>query len=212
MGSAAQSEKLPPLHNKYKSLMDIGCALLASVAALCLIRVLQPILHGNHPYLSLCPVIILAAWLWGPVAAGIAALVGWLGVWYWFVPPYGSFAVDNPADILGLLGFLLVAVLIVVATLDQQKRQRRFIASARTARSSMQTLLSGYLEAACRCEHKSTHGGHQLTCPAHPNAPTVLRAERALRMLQSVEGDLTGSNPDISIQRRSSTQQTAVGS
>jgi len=37
-----------------------------------------------------------------------------VGVWYWFLPPYGSFAIESQTKIFGMLGFLAFSAVIVL--------------------------------------------------------------------------------------------------
>ena len=77
MDRAAQEEKPLPSYDSYTALAHLLYAVFAAVAALCLTQALQPLLQGNHAYWPLWPVVILAARLWGPASAALAALIGW---------------------------------------------------------------------------------------------------------------------------------------
>jgi K+-sensing histidine kinase KdpD len=187
-----EAETSDPLYDQYKTLMHFVYAILTSVAALCLIQILQPLLRGNHVYWVLWPVVIIAARLWGPVAAALAALVGWLGVWYWFIPPSDSFAIENRSDLIGLIGFVVVATLIILSNLREYELKQRVAATARTANVTMQMLLAAYFDACCNCKNESDKGrkhGHDLNCLAHSSVPVVVRAERSIRMLSALAED-----------------------
>jgi K+-sensing histidine kinase KdpD len=195
-----------PLYDRYKTLMHFVYAILTSVAALCLIQILQPLLRGNHVYWVLWPVVIISARLWGPVAAALAALVGWLGVWYWFIPPSDSFAIETRSDLIGLIGFVVVATLIILSNLREYELKRRVAATARTANITMQMLLAAYFDACCNCKADTDQGrkhGHDLNCLAHSSVPVVVRAERSIRMLSALAED-SGATPHHDAPKRGS--------
>ena len=91
-----------------------GWALLAVVAALGLRWFLNPLLGDTVPYITVWPAIVFSAWYCGLGTSIVSALAGALGVWYLFLPVANSFALRNPRDIFGVVGFLLAAGSIVV--------------------------------------------------------------------------------------------------
>jgi len=184
MESATREEKSPPLFESYSTLLHLSYAVLASAAALCVTQALRPFLAGNHAYWPLWPVVILAARLWGPASAALAAIVGWLGVWYWFIPPDNSFAIQSRSDLIGVIGFIAVSGLIIVSNLREYEMRHRVASVARTVRGTTQALLDSYVQAACRCDDAAR--GHHLTCPSHWSVPVVIRAERSIQMLNSL--------------------------
>ncbi len=90
-----------------------GWALLAVVAALALRWLLTPLLGDTVPCLTLWTAVVFSAWYCGRGPSIVSILAGALGVWYFFLPVSNSFALRNPRDILGVVGFLLVAGSIV---------------------------------------------------------------------------------------------------
>lgn len=195
MDSAAQEEKSVHLYDTYATLLHLTYALLAAAAALCVTQALGPLLTGTHAYWMLWPVVILAARLWGPASAALAAIAGWLGVWYWFIPPNNSFAIENRSDMVGVVGFIAVSALIILSNLREYEMRHRVSLVARTVRSTTEGLLSAYVQAACRCEDAAR--GHHLTCPSHWSVPVVIRAERSIQMLN-------GLSEEVDQQRESS--------
>ena len=90
-----------------------GWAVLAVVAALGLRWLLTPLLGDTVPYLTLWTAVVFSAWYCGRGPSIVSVLAGALGVWYFFLPVANSFALRNPRDISGVVGFLLVAGSIV---------------------------------------------------------------------------------------------------
>ncbi len=189
----AQEEKLPASYESYATLLHLAYALLAAAAALCVTQALHPLLEGNHAYWPLWPVVILAARLWGPASAAVAAIAGWLGVWYWFIPPNNSFAIQNRSDLVGVVGFIAVSGLIIVSNLREYEMRHRVATVTRTVRTTTQALLDAYIQAACRCEDAAR--GHNLTCPAHWSVPVVIRAERSIQMLNGLSAEADAEHP-----------------
>jgi PAS domain S-box-containing protein len=88
-------------------------AALAGMAALLLREVLNPFLGERNPYHTAWLAIIFAAWYCGVAPAMVTIVICALGIWYWFLPPYSSFAIPTSSEIAGLLGFLVFSGLIV---------------------------------------------------------------------------------------------------
>lgn len=189
MDSAAQVEKPIPLYDSYTTVIRLAYAVFAAAAALCLTQAMQPVFAGTHAYWPLWPVVILAARLWGPASAALAAIVGWLGVWYWFIPPNNSFAIENRADWVGIVGFISVAGLIIVSNLRENQMRRRVAGTARIICSTMQALLTAYTDASCACNERIR--GHNVSCPAHWSVPVVIRTERCMQMLNGLADDVS---------------------
>jgi len=91
-----------------------AAAILAAVAALLLRKVLSPWLGPDNPYLPSWAAIVFSAWYCGIGPSIICTLVSLLGVWYWFLPPFASWTLQNPrTEISGMLLFTVVACFIV---------------------------------------------------------------------------------------------------
>lgn len=86
-----------------------GMALLATLTALTLRELLRPLLGNTNPYHTIWAVIVFSAWYCGMGPSIVASLFGALGVWYLFLAPYHSFALQNRTDIFGIVDFLLLS-------------------------------------------------------------------------------------------------------
>lgn len=86
-----------------------GMALLATLTALTLRELLRPLLGNTNPYHTIWAVIVFSAWYCGIGPSIVASLFGALGVWYLFLAPYHSFALQNRADVFGVVDFLLLS-------------------------------------------------------------------------------------------------------
>src|SRR5579863_7648612 len=91
-----------------------GLAILAAVVALLLRRLLAPLLGENNPYHTVWAAVVFSAWYCGLGPSIICTLIGVFGVWFWFLPPGGSFRLDDPKTaISGMVGFLFFSGLII---------------------------------------------------------------------------------------------------
>jgi len=96
-------------------------AVAAAVAALALRFVLTPLLGPANPYHTVWLGVVFCAWFCGVGPSILGTMIMFLGVWYWFVPPYRSFALQSPREIFGLAGFLLFAAVII--TIGERARR-----------------------------------------------------------------------------------------
>src|SRR6202790_4468858 len=91
-----------------------SAAVLAAIPALVLRKLLSPALGTENPFQTAWAAVVLSAWYCGVGPAIFAILTDLIGVWYWFLPPAGSFRLANPkAGISGMLGFAVFSSLIV---------------------------------------------------------------------------------------------------
>jgi signal transduction histidine kinase len=89
-------------------------ALLAAITALFLRRLLAPVLGDQNPYHTAWATVVFSAWYCGVGPSILAVLVDLIGVWYWFLPPTGSWNLAAPsADLAGMAGFVIFSGFIV---------------------------------------------------------------------------------------------------
>ncbi len=89
-------------------------AILAAVVALWLRQLLSPLFGESNPYHTLWPAVVFSAWYCGLGPSMLTASLGLVGVWYWFLPPYNTFNLQDPrAQISGMLGFLIFSSVII---------------------------------------------------------------------------------------------------
>lgn len=103
--------EIPQAHNATRR---YGFAVLSVIMALILRGLLTPVLGENNPYHTVWAAVVFSAWYCGLGPSIVTTLLGWIGVWYWFLPPSHSFGVQDPKSaIAGMLGFLVFSSLIV---------------------------------------------------------------------------------------------------
>ena len=88
-------------------------AAVAAVAALVLRGLLNPLLGRQYSYHTAWLAVVFAAWCCGLGPSIVATLILVVGIGYWFVPPYHSFALKSEADLFGMVAFLIFSAIIV---------------------------------------------------------------------------------------------------
>jgi len=127
-----QNSAIPEPRNK-SVLVRYALAVGAAIAALMLRGILEPWFGLNNPYHTAWLAVVFAAWYCGLGPSIAATLITGTGVWYWFLPPAGSFVVEDPrAAVSGLLGFLVFSSFII--GLGEANRRSGAKASAATAK------------------------------------------------------------------------------
>lgn len=101
-------------------------AILAALAALLLRRTLTPLFGHENPYLTAWAATVLSAWYFGIGPSVFCTIVSLLGVWYWFLPPFNSFILENPkSETSGMVLFsVLSAFIIALGEANRRSRAR----------------------------------------------------------------------------------------
>ncbi len=98
---------------------------LASVLAILLRWLLDPVLGHLAFYVTVYIAVAYCAVLCGYGPALLSGLVGFFGVFYWFVDPRRAFLPIRPSEIHGVIGcFLVCGVLIVLGQANRNKQLR----------------------------------------------------------------------------------------
>jgi PAS domain S-box-containing protein len=88
-------------------------AILATALALLARQSLTPLYGNQNPYHTVWVAVAFSAWYCGLGPSILTALLGALGVWYWFIPPLHSFAFHEVSDVYGAIGFLVFSSAII---------------------------------------------------------------------------------------------------
>jgi Domain of unknown function (DUF4118) len=91
------------------SVARYSLALLATVLALSLRRAFTPLLGNTVPCFTVWSAVAFSAWYCGLGPSIFTAISSALGVWFFFLPPYDSFAIQSPAELSGIVGFLILS-------------------------------------------------------------------------------------------------------
>src|SRR5580704_14390138 len=118
----------------YDALRRYAIASAAAVVALLLRHLFVPLLGTNNPYHTVWLAVVFSAWYCGLGPSVVTALLSVVGVWYWFLPPVGSFALQDPRTaVTGMIGFVGFAGLIIALG----EANRRALARSRWAEEQL---------------------------------------------------------------------------
>ena len=96
--------------------MRYTLAVIAAIAAIVLRKVLSPLLGTQNPYHTAWAAVVFSAWYCGVGPAIVSVVINAVAVWYWFLPPGGSFAIESRTELWGMLGFLFLSAVFVALT------------------------------------------------------------------------------------------------
>lgn len=88
-------------------------ATLAGILAIVLRWVLDPVLGHVAFYVTVYIAVVYCAIVCGYAPAILTSLLGFFGIFYWFVDPRHSFYVVRPSEIHGVVGFFLVSAVFI---------------------------------------------------------------------------------------------------
>ncbi len=128
------------------SVSRYGIAILATAVALFLRYLLTPALGQDNAYHTVWLAVVFSAWYCGIGPAIVTTFLGGLGIWYWFLPPTHSWAVEGRSEIFGMLGFLIFSSAIIALG---KSNRRGYAARSRLAaivESSDDAIVSKNLE------------------------------------------------------------------
>ncbi len=99
--------------------------------------ILQPWLGASVPFLGLVPAIMLAAWFGGFGPGLLATALSGFVAAYFFLPPVGSFSLNDPADMIALPMFVAIgcAMSWLIESLHEAERAQHAAASQADARA-----------------------------------------------------------------------------
>jgi len=100
-------------------------ALAMAVLAILLRGMLDPVLGHVAFYVTIYMAVAFDAVVCGAGPAILSAVVGFLGVFYWFVDPRHSFAVTRRSEIHGFVGCFLVCLVLIMLGATNRRKQLR---------------------------------------------------------------------------------------
>src|ERR1700751_1299638 len=96
-------------------------AIFATAVALYLRYLLTPVFGNGSPYHTVWLAVAFSAWYCGLGPSIAATILSTLGVWYWFLPPLHSFAIQDRTDAYGLVGFLAFSSAMIVLGVSNRR-------------------------------------------------------------------------------------------
>ena len=114
------------MHRLGQDARRYGLAVLATLVALVLRETLTPLYGATNPYHTVWLAVAFSAWYCGLGPSIVTVLLSIVGVWYLFLPPVHSFAIQDPkAAISGMLGFLIFSgVIVALGEANRQSNMR----------------------------------------------------------------------------------------
>jgi PAS domain S-box-containing protein len=156
---------------------------LAAVAAALVIRgLIDPLVGRGAATVTLYGAIAVAVWAGGYKPGILAALVGYLGVNWFFMEPRGSISIENLYDVGRFIGFMLSAALIIAlggAMHAARQRTEREADSARRHAEDLQREVEGHRQTRASLEAKE----HDLHLVTDTMSAAVARCSADLRYL-----------------------------
>jgi PAS domain S-box-containing protein len=96
-------------------------AVVAAATGLLLRLAMDPMWHGQLPYITLFPAVVVSAWLGGLGPGLLTTFLAALGATYFWVPPLHTLRITDPGEGLGLAVFVVVGA--VVSALNETWRR-----------------------------------------------------------------------------------------
>jgi PAS domain S-box-containing protein len=96
-------------------------AIFATAVALYLRYLLTPVFGNGNPYHTVWLAVAFSAWYCGLGPSIAATILSTLGVWYWFLRPLHSFAIQDRTDAYGLVGFLAFSSAMIVLGVSNRR-------------------------------------------------------------------------------------------
>jgi PAS domain S-box-containing protein len=125
MNDALRQSSAPPelpINVRRELLRRYGVAVALAVSALVL-RAVLPVPEGTAPYQISLVAVVLSAWYGGRAPGFLTALISILGVWYWLVPPVGTWEIA-PEHVLVFVIFVALCVFLVEFSAGRQRIER----------------------------------------------------------------------------------------
>ena len=110
---------LSPLKSRW---LGFAFALLGIAVTTAALKLIGPHINPTTVALAFLLVILFVARAWGPAPAVSASVVGILSLNFFFLPPFGTFAIRDPANWIAFVAFMVTAI--TVGQLSGNAKQR----------------------------------------------------------------------------------------
>ncbi|MGE5835199.1 MAG: PAS domain S-box protein [Acidobacteriota bacterium] len=115
-------------------------AIAATVAAVLLRWLLDPVMGNALPLVTLFGAVAAAVWLGGYRPALIVAIFGYAASLYLFIEPRRTFHFGNPGDVVGLVAYLFTCTLIIAIGEAMRRANARANAQRETLRVTLRSI------------------------------------------------------------------------
>jgi len=128
-------------HSGRSAMLSYGVALSTCALAVTARFALTPYIGTHYPYSTVFFAVIVSAWYGGLYPALLAAVLGFLGVSFFVLPPLHSFVLHSPDDIAGATIYLFISLSTALFSEAQHRAQARAEASAQEVRRQAAAVL-----------------------------------------------------------------------
>lgn len=115
-----------------RPLVALSVGLAAFALALGIRFVLDDVLPSGFPYLTFFPAVLLTAFFCGAPAGILIAVLSVLSAWFWFIPPFDSFALDSQSTVAVLFFVAILSADILIIHVMHTALRQLSLAQSRT--------------------------------------------------------------------------------
>ena len=144
------------LSNPKNTFARYAAAVAAACLALLLRFLLTPLIGSSSPYFTIWLGVVFCALFCGIGPSVVATTLMSLGVWYWFLPPFGSFALESAQQAFGLGAFLFFAGIIITVGHRARRTQERLNAARAELENAVTERTSELAQASETLRHITT--------------------------------------------------------
>jgi signal transduction histidine kinase len=166
-----------------------GIALAAATLAIVLRWILDPLLGHVAFYVTVYAAVAFCSILCGYAPAIVSAIVGFLGIFYFFVDPRYSLSATRPSEIHGVVGWFFVCGVLIVLGENHRKQQFRLSQSiaAMTSEATERKRAEAALQRAHdELENRVAERTGQLTLTLNSLEREVVERKRAEEQLRQL--------------------------
>jgi signal transduction histidine kinase len=166
-----------------------GIALATAALAIVLRWIFDPLLGHVAFYVTVYAAVAFCSIVCGYAPAIVSAIVGFLGIFYFFVDPRHSLSLTRPAEIHGLVGWFFVCAVLIVLGENHRKQQfrlRQSIAAMTSEATERRRAEAALQRTHDELENRVAERTRQLTLTLNRLEREVMdrkRAEEQLRQL-----------------------------
>jgi signal transduction histidine kinase len=166
-----------------------GIALATAALAIVLRWIFDPVLGHVAFYVTVYAAVAFCSVVCGYAPAIVSAIVGFLGIFYFFIDPRHSLSPTRPSEIHGVVGWFFVCAVLIVLGENHRKQQfrlRQSIAAMTSEASDRQRAEAALQRAHVELENRVVERTGQLTLTLNSLEGEVMERKRAEEQLRQL--------------------------
>ncbi len=166
-----------------------GIALATAALAIVLRWIFDPVLGHVAFYVTVYAAVAFCSVVCGYAPAIVSAIVGFLGIFYFFIDPRHSLSPTRPSEIHGVVGWFFVCAVLIVLGENHRKQQfrlRQSIAAMTSEASERQRAEAALQRAHVELENRVVERTGQLTLTLNSLEGEVMERKRAEEQLRQL--------------------------